>query len=393
MVKREKLILVLFILSIIVICLMSYFLYKCIKDNYMLLAENEVLKIDKEGLEKDKNDFNSKNEELERKLKLYILEGNENNITEKGWNGQDKNNQNIQIEFYNDLSFKESEFEIKDTGEKTIEGGSLGEVPKKIERTGTYTISRNTIALKYDVERIFSYNETKKYELEAENYNLSDRFIEYIYSNEVKMLNYQSNGYNIELYEYNETEPDNIFLKPIIYLYPTETARMIVKLGYPEKLTCSYPKYEDNGWDVIANPDGTLVNNKTGKNLYSLYWEGLGTARTNMEEGFVVKGEDVAEFLEEKLEILGLNEKEKEEFIIYWLPKMENNKYNYVRFATIDEINEYMPIDFSKEPDTIIRIMMQFKGLGGPIEITEQKLETPIREGFVAVEWGGTELK
>ena len=41
---------------------------------------------------------------------------------------------------------------------------------------------------------------------------------------------------------------------------------------------------------------------------------------------------------EEKLAILGLNEREAEEFIIYWLPKLESNKYNYIRFATEEEI-------------------------------------------------------
>ena len=39
---------------------------------------------------------------------------------------------------------------------------------------------------------------------------------------------------------------------------------------------------------------------------------------SDFSEGFVVKGEDSAAFLEEKLEILGLNYKEAEEFIIYW---------------------------------------------------------------------------
>ena len=54
------------------------------------------------------------------------------------------------------------------------------------------------------------------------------------------------------------------------------------------------------------------------------------------KEGFIVKGEDTAKFLEEKLEILGLNEREAEEFIIYWLPKLEANKYNYIRFASVE---------------------------------------------------------
>lgn len=182
--------------------------------------------------------------------------------------------------------------------------------------------------------------------------------------------------------------------KPIIYLYPTETTEVSVKLGNPEKLTCSYPKYKEEGWNVIAKPNGDLTDIETGRNLYSLYWEGKNeNAKMNMKEGFVVKGEDTIKFLEEKLEILGLNEKEAEEFIIYWLPKLEKNKYNYIRFATKEEINQNMPLEINPKPDTIIRILMEFKGLDKYIEIPEQKLDTPIREGFVAVEWGGTELK
>ena len=152
------------------------------------------------------------------------------------------------------------------------------------------------------------------------------------------------------------------------------------------------PKYKDE-WSVIANPDGSLKDIKTGKNLYSLYWEGIGTANINMQEGFIVEGKDSAEFLEEKLAILGLTEREAEEFIIYWLPKLESNKYNYIRFESMEEINEYMPLEFSVKPDTLIRVLMQFKGLDEPIQVEEQKLETTERNGFVAVEWGGSEIK
>ena len=182
------------------------------------------------------------------------------------------------------------------------------------------------------------------------------------------------------------------FEKPIIYLYPKKTEEITIKLGYPEKITCSYPKYKDE-WSVIANPDGSLKDIKTGKNLYSLYWEGIGTANINMQEGFIVEGKDSAEFLEEKLAILGLTEREAEEFIIYWLPKLESNKYNYIRFESMEEINEYMPLEFSAKPDTLIRVLMQFKGLDKPIQVEEQKLETTERNGFVAVEWGGSEIK
>ena len=109
--------------------------------------------------------------------------------------------------------------------------------------------------------------------------------------------------------------PD-IDAKPIIYLYPEEEIRISVKLGKKENITCSYPEYK-NGWNVIAKPDGTLVDIETGRNLYALYWEGIHTEECNLKEGFVVKGKETIEFLEEKLEMLGLNEREAEEFIVY----------------------------------------------------------------------------
>ena len=106
----------------------------------------------------------------------------------------------------------------------------------------------------------------------------------------------------------------NFAHKPIIYIYPEEEIEVEVKVSNPEKFTCTYPKYKDS-WKVLAKPTGDLVDIETGKKLYSLYWEGLNTTKPNYKEGFIVKGEEVATFLEEKLEILGLNEREKEEFI------------------------------------------------------------------------------
>lgn len=181
--------------------------------------------------------------------------------------------------------------------------------------------------------------------------------------------------------------------KPVIYLYPKETTEVNVKLGKSGLLTCSYPKYDESGWNVIAEPSGKLTDINTDRELYCLYWEGLNTNKTNMNEGFVVEGKDTIEFLEEKLEILGLNEKEAQEFIIYWLPQMEDNKYNYIRFETIEEINENMPLEITPVPDNIIRINMQWKALDEYIQVEEQLLEkAPERTGFTVVEWGGTKI-
>ena len=180
--------------------------------------------------------------------------------------------------------------------------------------------------------------------------------------------------------------------KPIIYIYPQEETKVSVKVGYPENLTCTYPKYED-GWDVIASPDGTLKDIKTGRNLYALYWEGIRNKEVKAEDGFVVKGENVASFLEEKLDILGLNDREAEEFIVYWLPILEKNEYNFIRFYEKEEIDDMMPLEINPEPETLIRVLMGWKKLDKNIEVKEQELEKVQRTGYTVVEWGGTEIK
>ena len=181
--------------------------------------------------------------------------------------------------------------------------------------------------------------------------------------------------------------------KPIIYLYPKEITSVLVRLGNPDLITTSYPRYTD-GWSVLAQPDGTLTDLKTGRELYSLYWEGEGGNFETTGDGFVVKGADTSEFLEEKLAVFGLNARESEEFIVYWLPQLQENKYNYIRFASTEEINGYMPLDVDPQPDTMIRVLMLYKPLDAAIDVDEQRLApTPSREGFTLVEWGGSKLE
>ena len=181
--------------------------------------------------------------------------------------------------------------------------------------------------------------------------------------------------------------------KPIIYIYPEEEMNVSVKLPLKDNITVSYPKYVD-GWNVIAKEDGTLIDLDTNKELYSLYYEAIAEKGYDVkEDGFVVEGKDVADFLDEKLEVLGLNAKEREEFIVYWLPQLESNKYNYIRFATIEEINENTSLEITPAPQTLIRVMMTFKELDNPIDVKEQELTKVERNGYTVVEWGGVNLK
>lgn len=182
-------------------------------------------------------------------------------------------------------------------------------------------------------------------------------------------------------------------MKPIIYLYPTEDMQVSVKLKYNNNIIVSYPEYS-NGWNVLAKTNGTMTDLVTNRELYSLYYESENVVKFKMEkDGFVINKNDLITFFEEKLATLGLTEREAEEFIIYWLPILQKNEYNYIRFATTEEIEENTPLEIEPKPDTTIRILMTYKGLKKPIEIEEQKLITPERNGFTAVEWGGTEIE
>ena len=186
-----------------------------------------------------------------------------------------------------------------------------------------------------------------------------------------------------------QLDPDACY-KPVIYLYPEKEMQVSVDLTLDGKLTCTYPAY-NNGWKVIASPDGTLTDAK-GQIYNYLYWEGETYAQYDLSKGYCVKGEDTAEFLEDALDKLGLNRREANEFIVYWLPLMEQNPYNIISFQT-DIYTDAAQLMVNPTPDTIIRVFMAWQKADSYVEIPKQELFAPKRSGFTVVEWGGTEIK
>ena len=92
--------------------------------------------------------------------------------------------------------------------------------------------------------------------------------------------------------------------KPVIYLYPEQETTVSVSLDYAGTLTATYPAYE-NGWHVIAEPDGTLYD-ENGDEYSYLFWEGENNTDYDFSTGFCVAGADTADFLREKLAEIGL---------------------------------------------------------------------------------------
>lgn len=183
--------------------------------------------------------------------------------------------------------------------------------------------------------------------------------------------------------------------KPVIYLYPETRTEVNVKLELDGELTVTYPVYDmAKGWTVTADPDGTLTD-KNGRKYSYLYWEGDINIKPDLSRGFCVRGEDTAEFLEDALRQLGLNDKEAEDFITYWLPYMVENKYNVITFQT-KAYEDAASLEIAPKPDTVIRVNMLWYSSDKQISIRPQDLTTlnpAERKGFTVVEWGGEEYK
>lgn len=178
--------------------------------------------------------------------------------------------------------------------------------------------------------------------------------------------------------------------KPVIYLYPEAPTEVSVKLTIDGKLTCTYPAY-GKGWDnFTAHPDGTLIF-PDGKEYYCLYWEGIQNMDCDFTRGFCVRGEDTAAFLEWALTEQGLTPREANEFIIYWLPRMEQNPYNVISFQT-EAYTEGAVLEIAPNPDSLLRVFMAYYPTDEAVEIPSQEFTPFERVGFAVVEWGGCEL-
>ena len=199
-------------------------------------------------------------------------------------------------------------------------------------------------------------------------------------------INRTLDDYNIQ----KESTIHMVLRKPVIYLYPEKEMEVSVNINITEgKFSVVYPRFNEgnNTWKVKANPNGDIeINNR--KYPYLFYeCDSYFTQETN--EGFIVKDSNAIEFLEEKLEYLGLNNKEMTDFITFWLPVLLKNKLSICTFQS-QEFFDHIPLNVSPKPDTLIRIFLTIKKIDSPIEIKEQKLQHHERKGFTVVEWGGS---
>ena len=188
----------------------------------------------------------------------------------------------------------------------------------------------------------------------------------------------------------DEIQPLVLDAKPIVYFYPEEPTACSVMLSLNGRLTCTYPEYKDGWRDFTAYPDGTLIF-PDGKEYYALYWEGIQHANWDFTHGFCVKGEDTALFLEWALKEQGLSAREANEFIIYWLPEMQDNPYNVISFQS-KAYTDGAILSVTPTPDSVLRVFMAYYPSSSEVDIQPQAFDGFERDGFTVVEWGGSRV-
>ena len=175
--------------------------------------------------------------------------------------------------------------------------------------------------------------------------------------------------------------------KPVLYLYPEKETNVKVYFENNNLLTTTYPKFR-NSWNLRVLPDGSMYD-ENNNYYYALYWEEIPTKIVDFSTGFYVNSNNAIQFLEDKLSLIGLNDRERNEFIMYWLPILENNNHSLVYFELTDEKQENNKLIIEPTPDSLLRLTMHVKRVNKKVNIKQQKINTFERKGFIAVEWGG----
>lgn len=180
--------------------------------------------------------------------------------------------------------------------------------------------------------------------------------------------------------------------KPVIYLYPQSPTAVDVQVVTSGQIVVSDPHYPQGGWrNVLATPEGTLTYN--GKQYSELFYESSVNDFQKPEQGITIAKAQLPQRMSAILDKLGLIGKEKQEFLDFWLPKLQALPSPYVYFSLLDTSAKASvdKVTINPKPDTQIAFIAYFKPVDSADNGTVLQLPaTPQRVGFVSVEWGGT---
>lgn len=182
--------------------------------------------------------------------------------------------------------------------------------------------------------------------------------------------------------------------KPVIYLYPASKQLCTVEVNLDGRFVAQYPRPSGTAWEVVATPDGMLFDPKTERRYSYLFWEGTRSTDFHIDhaQAFCVKAADAEGFLEKACNRYGLNDREKTDFVSYWIAHLQRNEYSLIQFLDPRTYEKWAKLKVTPEPDATLRMFMVFQGSSGQVRTGNPELPTHRRGKFTVVEWGGANL-
>lgn len=193
-------------------------------------------------------------------------------------------------------------------------------------------------------------------------------------------------------------DKDKIYLeKPVIYGYSEKALAVEIKLKTKGELTFSYPLLPSNNTWNMSLKDGVFLESKEQAYPY-LFWESelpkdwsLLTKQQTLLGAFIAR-ERVITYLDSTLTLMGLNSKEKTDFITHWGPQLVRKPFCFVQFLVQEDCEQFASYQIEPKPDYFNRLYMVFDlftTIPTDLPIQKQVLAPFERSGFYMIEWGG----
>lgn len=156
----------------------------------------------------------------------------------------------------------------------------------------------------------------------------------------------------------------NITIKTPEELSITISINIGIPLAQPP---LTYPRCNGNNtsWKLICSKEGwiQLADDQKARKYQQLFYEAeLGDAQTlsiASKNSVYLSGSNCRDFLEKALDLVGLNSKDCNDFLTYFLPQMESYKLVQIQLLTSDLGPEFNPIHLHvSHPCTLRRIFM-----------------------------------
>lgn len=166
-----------------------------------------------------------------------------------------------------------------------------------------------------------------------------------------------------------------------LYLYPTSSTRVQVRVPNNEILQTNVPYTREMGWIVMADPSGTKIDYDYVAKV------------TVPEYGLVVSASDIKATLRDYGQNVGLVGRELTDYVTLWMEELPRAEYYIV--SHFENPTSIMNFVINPEPDVMIQTIMYFKPLSaeeaaGLVNLPAPTFSpVPSRRGFTAVDWSG----